>query len=159
MPPTGRNSNISEMRDALHESHEERIRNYGEEGAKILALIDRVWKDEKPSGTVSLSGYANALNDIRKAVCRDYGVDDRLSYHDLHITTPNIRRTSIARLPFRVEVSCTRVDGWCVWARPEPGISNGSELLGGEFNKIGLRLDVAGIVIVDTLGEDESDES
>jgi hypothetical protein len=35
-----------------------------------------------------------------------------LSYHDLHITTPTIKRTSIFNLPHCLQVSCRRVDGW-----------------------------------------------
>lgn len=49
---------------------------------------------------------------------------DVLSYHDLY------------------EVSCNRVGGWCVWF-------NG-EQVGGEYGD-GLRLDVAGQVICDSL--------
>lgn len=64
------------------------------------------------------------------------------SYHDLHITTANLPRTSIFDLPYDYEVSCTRVGGWTVWL-------NG-ERVGGEYDE-GLRLDVAGHVICDSL--------
>lgn len=64
------------------------------------------------------------------------------SYHDLHITTANIERTSIFDLPYGYEVSCNRVGGWCLWL-------NG-ERVAGEYDE-GLRLDVAGVVIVDSL--------
>ncbi|CAB4137600.1 hypothetical protein UFOVP326_42 [uncultured Caudovirales phage] len=71
------------------------------------------------------------------------------SYHDLHITTAEIARTPIYNLPFSVQVKCNRVGGWEVWE-----IWDGSErLLGGEYAgpENGLRLDVAGRVIVDSL--------
>lgn len=77
--------------------------------------------------------------------------DGTLSYHDLHITTPKLARTAISNLPFRVQVSCTRTAGWTVWAMAEGSLPD--EQLGGEFSEGGLRLDVAGHVIVDTLKE------
>jgi hypothetical protein len=67
------------------------------------------------------------------------------SYHDLHITTAGLPRTSIFDLPYGYEVSCTRVSGWGVWF-------NG-EQVGGEYD-VGLRLDVAGHVICDSLTRD-----
>lgn len=76
--------------------------------------------------------------------------------HDLHITTARIPRTSIFNLPFRVEVSCTRVGGWQVSAHKENIIEPlPDELLGGD--DIPLRLDVAGHVIFDTLTEHTGD--
>jgi hypothetical protein len=70
------------------------------------------------------------------------------TYHDLHITTATIPRTSIFNLPFGVIVTCTRVGGWEVWNRWD-GIE---ELLGGEYHITKwLRLDVGGHVIVDSL--------
>jgi hypothetical protein len=65
-----------------------------------------------------------------------------MSYHDLHITTVGINRTSIFNLPFGYEVSCNRVGGWCLWL-------NGQQVA-GEYGQ-GLILDVAGHVIVDSL--------
>jgi hypothetical protein len=81
------------------------------------------------------------------------------SYHDLHITTDDIPRTSIFNLPFRVEVHCTRAAGWQVWARKEN--HHPEELLGGEYGGPGkrLRLDVDGHVIVDSLSRDEADDA
>ena len=67
------------------------------------------------------------------------------SYHDLHITTPDIPRTSIMDLPFRVRVSCSRVAGWIAWALAEDG--NERKFLGGEYDDTWLVLDVAGHVI------------
>jgi len=69
---------------------------------------------------------------------------ERVSYHDLHITTETIPRTSIFNLPYGVMVTCTRVEGWRVW-------NDGGKLLGGEYDQEGLRLDVGGHVIVDSL--------
>lgn len=81
------------------------------------------------------------------------------SYHDLHITTTKIPRTSIFNLPFRVLVHCTRVSGWEVWVRKEDNLSE--ELLGGEYEGPGkgLRLDVAGHVIVDSLPAEDSTDA
>lgn len=76
---------------------------------------------------------------------------ERLSYHDLHITTPTLPRTSIFNLPFRIEVFCTRAAGWQVWAMQEGDLP--SELLAGEYDTTPLRLDVAGHTIVDTFPE------
>lgn len=81
-------------------------------------------------------------------------VDER-TYHDLHVTTPKITRTSIFHLPFRVEVSCTRVSGWQVWAKKEGGWPE--ELLGSEFDaRLPLRLDVAGVDIINTMEGEKS---
>lgn len=65
------------------------------------------------------------------------------SYHDLHITTAQIPRTSIFNLPFGLEVSCNRVGGWSLW--------HGQEQLAGEFSDKGLLLDLSGVVICDSL--------
>lgn len=74
----------------------------------------------------------------------------RPTYHDLHITTRNIPRTSIFNLPFRVQVHCTRVGGWQVWAMAEGDLPE--ELLGSEYDaERPLILDVAGHVIVDSM--------
>jgi hypothetical protein len=77
------------------------------------------------------------------------------SCHDLNITTSKISRTSIANLPFRVEVHCTRVGGWQAWAKEQGGLPE--ELLGGEYDYVAetgkgqwLKLDVAGHVICDS---------
>lgn len=68
-----------------------------------------------------------------------------VSYHDLHITTAQIPRTSIFDLPYGLEVMCNRVGGWC--------LCSGNRVLAGEFHEHGLRLDVAGHVICDSLKE------
>ena len=81
------------------------------------------------------------------------------SYHDLHITTEQIERTSIFNLPYGLEVNCTRVSGWQLWDHNQtpdfvPGSAvqpKGPKLIAGEYDKPGLRLDVAGHVIVDSL--------
>lgn len=52
-----------------------------------------------------------------------------LSYHDLHIETPDFARTSIFNLPFSVEVRCTRTTGWEVWEH----LDGKSRLIAGEF--------------------------
>lgn len=77
------------------------------------------------------------------------------TYHDLYITTGTIQRTSIFNLPLGVMVTCTRVGGWEAWNRWD-GVD---ELLGGEYNnQKGLRLDIDGHVIVDSLALVESKE-
>ena len=71
------------------------------------------------------------------------------SYHDLHVTTAKILRTSIFDLPFNVQVHCTRAAGWQVWQ----GETGFEKCIAGEYEgeNRGLRLDVAGYVIVDSL--------
>jgi hypothetical protein len=64
------------------------------------------------------------------------------SYHDVHITTKDLPRTSIFDLPYGYEIACNRVGGWCVWFE--------DKRVGGEYDE-GLRLDVAGHVICDSL--------
>jgi hypothetical protein len=76
------------------------------------------------------------------------------SYHDLYITTKEIKRTSIFNLPFNIQVICTRVGGWEVWNTHASTDLNMWELLGGEYeNKKPLRLDVKEEIIVDSFWE------
>lgn len=82
---------------------------------------------------------------------------DRLTYHDLHITTADLPRTSIFNLPYDVEVTCTRIGGWQVWRRfPETDIAAQPALVAGEYAgpESWLVLDVAGHVIVDSRDPD-----
>lgn len=65
------------------------------------------------------------------------------SYHELHITTRDLERTSIFNLPYGLEVSCNRVGGWSLWDRDQK--------IAGEYDSNGLRLDVNGVVICDSL--------
>lgn len=74
----------------------------------------------------------------------------QLTYHDLHITTPEIPRVSIFDLPYRVIVQCTRCGGWAVWARSERGLQE--ENLG----KNGFILDVDGVIIFDSINNTDS---
>lgn len=72
-----------------------------------------------------------------------------VSYHDLHITTATMPRTRIFDLPYSTRVTCTRCGGWEVWE-----VQDGTERqLAGEYAGAGkgLRLDVSGHVIVDSL--------
>src|SRR5205085_10814263 len=73
------------------------------------------------------------------------------SYHDLFITTDTLSRTAISNLPFDYEVSCNRVGGWCLWRTG----SGEATLVAGEYDDRGLRLDVAGVTIVDSLARDD----
>lgn len=102
------------------------------------------------------------------------------SYHDLHITTRDIPRTSIFNLPYGLEVTCNRVSGWRLWdsgsnwsgvvrdGQPVPsGLPLGvvgrpaePRLLAGEYEgrKRWLVLDIDGHVIVDSrVGERAGD--
>lgn len=67
------------------------------------------------------------------------------SYHDLYVTTALIPRTRLFELPFKYIVTCTRAGGW------ELRLNVEDKLLAGEFHTDGLRLDVDGVVIVDSL--------
>jgi hypothetical protein len=79
------------------------------------------------------------------------------SYHDLHITTAKIPRTSIFNLPFGLEVSCNRVSGWCLWHTDQDRPRSEPELLAGEYENKWLVLDVAGHVIVDSRRDTDGD--
>lgn len=68
------------------------------------------------------------------------------SYHDLFITTQDIKRTSIFNLPYGLFVTCNRTSGWELWK----GIGNDATLLAGEYDEKWLVLDVAGHTIVDS---------
>jgi hypothetical protein len=74
------------------------------------------------------------------------------SYHDLHITTVDIPRTSIFDLPYNMEITCNRAAGWGLW---DSSASDSSrwKMLAGEYDPKWLRLDVAGYVIVDSEGK------
>jgi len=65
------------------------------------------------------------------------------SYHDVHITTEGIERTSIFNLPYGYELSCTRVGGWTLWDPDQRKVA-------GEYDA-GLIVDIAGHVICDSL--------
>jgi hypothetical protein len=75
------------------------------------------------------------------------------SYHDLYITTALTPRTSIFDLPFNVMVRCTRATGWQLWGKTQGDHQPELELIAGEYEggDKGLRLDVNGVVIVDSL--------
>lgn len=70
------------------------------------------------------------------------------SYHDLHVTLPDVGRKSIFDLPYNIQVTCTRVGGWELWS--------GNVLIAGEYEK-GLKLDVDGHVICDSELDDEEE--
>lgn len=75
------------------------------------------------------------------------------SYHDLHITTRTIPRTRLTDLPGELRVTCTRSNGWSLW------LSGRSKdvCLAGEYAGPGrgIRLDVCGAIIVDSMGGNE----
>ena len=70
------------------------------------------------------------------------------SYHDLHITTADMPRRAVSALPFDLMVTCTRAGGWELWRVTGPQTQ---EVIAGEYGGPGLRLDVAGHVICDSL--------
>jgi hypothetical protein len=72
------------------------------------------------------------------------------SYHDLHVTTPEIPRRPIFDLPFGLMVTCSRAGGW--------GLSRDGLVIAGEYGgpDAWLVLDVAGHVICD--GRDRPSE-
>jgi len=80
------------------------------------------------------------------------------SYHDLHVTTAEIERTSIFHLPYGLAVQCSRVSGWQLW-RTAMSMRDWT-LLGGEYEGPDrwLVLDVAGTVIVNSRDREESPE-
>lgn len=79
-----------------------------------------------------------------------------LSYHDLHVTTAQIPRTSIFNLPYGLQVTCDRVGGWQLWDMNQTLYPKGlppskGVLLAGEYDgEKWLVLDVAGHVILDS---------
>lgn len=84
-------------------------------------------------------------------------MEDRPSYHDLHVTTAEIPRTSIFNLPYGLQVTCSRVSGWQLWrdaSRPQDW-----KLLAGEYDSLDkwLVLDVNGYVILDSRREADED--
>jgi hypothetical protein len=79
------------------------------------------------------------------------------SYHDLHITTAELPRSSIFNLPFSLTVTCDRVAGWELWR----GIGSGEAVsLAGEFagRDKWLILDVKGTVIVNSRDRDPNED-
>ena len=84
-------------------------------------------------------------------------MEDRPSYHDLHVTTAKIPRTSIFNMPYGYQVMCSRVSGWQLWrdaSRPQDWV-----LIAGEYDSLDkwLVLDVGGHVIVDSRREADED--
>lgn len=86
------------------------------------------------------------------------------SYHDLHITTEKMERISIFNLPFQYRVECCRVSGWqLLYMRHHHSYIPGEdkfEVVAGEYggDGKGLRLDVSGYLICDSLTKDGDTE-
>lgn len=83
-------------------------------------------------------------------------------YHDLHITTAQIPRTSIFNLPYGLQVTCSRVSGWELWdmnqvQHPKGLPASRGVQIAGEYDgpEKWLVLDVAGHVIVDSRRDPE----
>lgn len=77
------------------------------------------------------------------------------SHHDVHVTTSRMKRTSITDLPYGYELACTPTGGWVLWGpsseRAWTGqVSDGELGIASEYGP-GLRIDVAGHVICDSL--------
>lgn len=115
------------------------------EAAKLLGIHEntlRNWANDGrvPFRELPVSGYKRFLRtDIQKMLL------DKVSYHDVHVTTRLIERTSIFNLPFGYELTCNRVSGWRLY-NPK------GRLVAGEYDE-GLRIDVAGVIILDTIKE------
>jgi hypothetical protein len=76
------------------------------------------------------------------------------SYHDLNITTNEIKQTSIFDLPFNIQVICTRVGGWEVWDTCGSTDLVKWILLGSEYDENKpLKLDVKDEIIVNSFKE------
>jgi hypothetical protein len=82
--------------------------------------------------------------------------DETPSYHDLHVTLPDMERASIFNLPYGIEVTCMRTTGWRVYMHHGSGTE--PELLGGEYDNKPIRVDVAGFVVCDSFGKVLDDE-
>jgi hypothetical protein len=76
------------------------------------------------------------------------------SYHDLHVTTADIPRTSIFNLGYDLQVTCTHIAGWELW-RTTAGSVRDWTLLAGEYAGPGkwLVLDVNGTAVLDSRRE------
>lgn len=87
---------------------------------------------------------------------------DMPSYHDLHITTADIPRTSIFNLPYGFEVKCMRTTGWVLYdngARMSPHLPvQEPRQLAGEYDRNWLVLDVDGVVICDSRNTEPDDD-
>lgn len=85
----------------------------------------------------------------------EYAAGTRPSYHDLHITTVKFSRRAISDLPYGYELICSRVRGWSLWFKGD----NETILVAEEFHGRGegMRLDIAGHVILDSLTTPEED--
>jgi len=71
------------------------------------------------------------------------------SYHDLYITTAEIERASIFDLAFNCLLTCTHAGGWELWLAVDD--TGKREVAAGEYDTRGLRLDIDGYVICDSL--------
>lgn len=71
------------------------------------------------------------------------------SYHNLHVTTEDIPRTSIFNLPYGLQVVCNRVGGW--------SLIDGVNILAGEYDDKWLILDVNGTEIVNSRDREEQE--
>lgn len=70
--------------------------------------------------------------------------------HKVHVTTATIPRTSIVYLPDDYGLTCDGANGWRL-LRAGDSAEGSRVVVAGEFDKNGLRLDVDGHVIVDSL--------
>lgn len=72
----------------------------------------------------------------------------RLSYHDLYVTVEGQERVRFSDLNFGHMLICTRVGAWELWHKSDEGKET---LVAGEFDTTGLRLDVNGHDIINSL--------
>lgn len=123
--------------------------------ASIAALLAE--RNEKDALISIMKGALRRIEDTTSYYCSTLarmalaGVagSQKHSYHDLHITTADIPRTSIFNLPYGLQVSCCRVTGWRL---ERTWVKNGGvhgKIVAGEYDDF-LRLDVDGYIIVDS---------
>ena len=66
---------------------------------------------------------------------------------ELYIETSNLERTKVSELEFPYALVYTSLGGWELWG----GLSPDSPLIAGERHTNGIKLDVDGTVLVNTL--------
>ena len=91
----------------------------------------------------------------RMAWISDNPVEPGLSYHDLYVTTANMKRTRLFNMPLNATVICTRTGGWELWN----GLGSDAKQIAGEYagKDKWLRLDVCGRVIAQSTAADVED--
>lgn len=98
---------------------------------------------------------ARARDAIRARKNAEIGQAEPPSYHDLYVTTASIPRQRLFDLPYSYRVTCFRTAGWELWESPGRCIGRDDKLVAGEYGPKGLRLDINGVVICNSLLQKE----